>query len=791
MQFPESWLRSLVDPPLDREQLCHLLTMAGLEVEEIKPVAPAFSGVVVARVLSTEKHPDADRLKLCRVDAGHHGVLQIVCGAPNVTTGMTVPCALVGARLPGLEIRQAKVRGVDSFGMLCSARELGLSPDADGLMALSGDASLGEDLRQTLALDDALIQLKLTPNRADCLSLLGIAREVAALTGVALQAPAIEAVPVTIADTVPVKLDAAQACPRYLGRVVRGVNAAAVTPGWMVRRLERCGLRSISALVDITNYVMLELGQPLHAFDLGRISGAIHVRMPRPSETLTLLSGEQVTPTADTALIADDERALALAGIMGGADSGISTSTSDLFLESAFFAPEAIAGKARALGLSTDASHRYERGVDFMLQRPAIERATQLILEICGGQAGPVCETFAAEYLPCRMPLRLRSARLSTLLGLELPGEVTGRLLASLGGECRADGADFIVTPPSWRFDLAIEEDLIEEIARLHGYDNIPARPPKAQLTMQSLPQSRRSVHALKRQIAARDYYEVIGFSFVEAAWEADFAGNHQPILLANPIASQMSAMRSTLIGSLIDVLATNRKRQIDRVRIFEIGRCFQRDTSASSTAGFRQKLRLGGLASGPVAREQWGLPVRQVDFFDVKGDIESLLAPQLVQCERLDHPALHPGRAARLMIGGVERGFLGELHPRWVQAYELGTAPVVFEIDLDALLDRQVPDCRALSRFPAVRRDIALLVSEEVSCESLLTVLRSAAPSFVTEVTLFDLYTGKGLPEGKKSLAFRIVMQDTERTLEDSGAEAAVAAMVAAAAPLGASLRA
>jgi len=790
MQFPESWLRSLVDPPFDTEQLCHLLTMAGLEVEQTRPVALAFSGVVVARVLSTEKHPDADRLSLCQVDAGDYGVLRIVCGAPNVAAGMTVPCALVGARLPGLEIRQAKVRGIDSSGMLCSARELGLAEQADGLMMLPAELGPGEDLRQALMLDDTLIELKLTPNRADCLSLLGIAREVAALTGVSLRMPDIESVDAACADALAIRLDAPEACPRYCGRIVRGVNARAATPDWMVRRLERCGLRSISVLVDITNYVMLELGQPLHAFDLARIDGPISVRRPQPGETLTLLTGQIVTPEPDMVLIADGRQALALAGIMGGAYSGIGETTTDLFLESAFFAPQAIAGKARALGLATDAAHRFERGVDFDLPRRAIERATRLIVDLCGGTAGPVTEAVSEEHLPRRMPIRLRQARLKALLGVDLAHETVARLLAALGGECRADGADFVVTPPSWRFDLAIEEDLIEEVARLYGYDAIPAPAPRAPLRMLPLPQTTRSLSALKRAVAARDYFEIIGFSFVDAAWEADFAGNGQPIRLANPIASPMSVMRSTLIGSLVHTLATNRKRQIERVRIFEVGRCFSRDVHAGETAGFRQTLRLAGLAAGAVHGEQWGLPARRVDFFDVKGDIEAVLSPEALRCARVEHPALHPGRAASLWLGERQIGVLGELHPRLAQTYELGPSPVVFELDLDILLDRRLPLGRELSRFPAVRRDIALVVAEDLAYDRLLAALRSAAPPCVTEIALFDVYTGAGLPAGRKSLAFRIVMQDIERTLEDAEIEAAIAALVAAATECGARLR-
>jgi phenylalanyl-tRNA synthetase beta chain len=779
MQFPESWLRALVNPPLSSDELCHLLTMAGLEVEETQPVAPAFSNIVVARVLSTEKHPDADKLKLCRVDTGEHGVLQIVCGAPNVAPDMVVPCALVGAKLPGIEIKKAKVRGVESFGMLCSARELGLSEDHGGLLALPADAPIGQSVREYLNLDDTLITLKLTPNRADCLSLTGIAREVAALTGTPLTLPAVEPVPAVHEDTRAVVLDAPDACPRYCGRIVRGVNAKAATPDWMRRRIERCGIRSISILVDVTNYVMLELGQPLHAFDDSHLSGAIHVRYPKAGEKVLLLNEQTVEPSADTALIADEAKALAMAGVMGGEDSGINEATTDLFLESAFFTPTAIAGKARALGFSSDASHRYERGVDFELQRTAIERATRLIVEICGGRPGPVVEAVSASHLPARKPVLLRAARAAKVLGLDINADQIGKLLQGLGSSCERQGDDFVISPPPHRFDMEIEEDLIEEIARLHGYDNIPAPPPKAQLAMMPLPEERRGAMQVRRLLAERGYFEVVTFSFVEAAWEADFAANAAPIALANPIASQMGVMRSSLIGGLVGVLVANRKRQVDRVRIFEIGRVFQRESTGQPVAGFRQPLRLAGLWSGSVMPEQWGATARNADFFDAKGDLEALLSPRQAQFERVAHAALHPGRAARLSIDGQVVGLVGELHPHWVQKYELGCAPVIFEVDLDVWLALGMPVYRDVSRYPGVTRDLALTVAREQALEPLLAALRKAAPDFVQEIRLFDVYHGKGLPEGQKSLAFRIVMQHTERTLADAEVDAAIAGLI------------
>jgi len=782
MQFSESWLRSLCNPSLSSEELCHVLTMAGLEVEERRSAGADFSNVVVAQVLSVDKHPDADKLKLCSVDVGAAAPLQIVCGAPNVAAGMKVPCARVGARLPGIEIKQARVRGIESFGMLCSARELGLSDDHGGLLPLAADAKVGEDIRRHLDLDDHLITLKLTPNRADCLSLAGIARELSALTGAPLLATPVAQVSATIADTREVVLDAPASCPRYCGRVIRGVDAKAPTPEWMKRRIERSGIRSISFLVDVTNYVMLELGQPLHAFDDAELSGAVHVRLPKAGERLLLLNEQTVTPSPDTALIADDEKPLAMAGVMGGEHSGIADTTRDLFLESAFFPPAAIAGKARALGFSSDASHRYERGVDFELQRKAIERATQLILDTCGGQPGPVVEAVAAEHLPARKAVRLRTARVARVLGIASGAGRIETMLKGLGLAVERQGEDFLVTPPSFRFDIEIEEDLIEEIARIHGYDNVPSQPPVARMAMMPATERSRSAMTMRRLVAEREFHEVVTYSFVEAAWEVDFAGNAAPVVLANPIASQMGVMRSTLIGGLIGTLVANRKRQTERVRIFELGRCFRRDAGAGPVAGFDQPLRLAGLAAGAALPEQWGAAARKVDFYDLKADVEALFAPRRLEFAKADHPALHPGRCASVWLDGKSVGILGELHPRWVQKYELGTAPVVFELELAALLAVPFPEYAEVSRFPAVTRDLALVVPQSQALAPLLDALRAAAPAIVRDVALFDVYQGKGLGESEKSLAFRIVMQDTQRTLEDAEVDAVVASLLAVA---------
>jgi phenylalanyl-tRNA synthetase beta chain len=783
MQFSEHWLRSFVNPPLTGAELAHTLTMAGIEVEALADVAPPFAGVVVGQVLSVERHPDADKLKLCQVEAGQGETLQIVCGAPNVAVGMKVPCALVGAKLPGGEIKAVRIRGIESFGMLCSARELGLSADHSGLLTLSADAPVGEDIRVYLGLDDKLFTLKLTPNRADCLSLKGIAREVGALTGATVTLPAIGKAPVTTDKRRNVVLDASTACPRYCGRVIGGIDARAPTPEWMKRRLERSGIRSISAVVDVTNYVMLELGQPLHAFDNARLHGAIHVRYPEPGEKLLLLNGQTVVPTADMALIADERRALALAGIMGGEESGISDTTNEIFLESAFFTPVAIAGKARTLGFSTDASYRFERGVDFSATAEALERATHLILEICGGQAGPITEALDAQALPKREPVRMRLSRARKVLGISLDADVVARLLKGLNLACQQAGEEFTVTPPAHRFDIAIEEDLIEELARLHGYDKIPARLPAGSLAILPQDERKRSVWHLRRLLAGRDYQEVVNYSFVDAAWEADFCANADPVSLANPIASHMGVMRSSLIGGLVANLVGNLNRRIERVRVFEVGRCFLRDAKGTPIAGFSQPMRIAALAAGSVAPEQWGVQTRRVDFFDVKADVEALLAPVTARYERITHPALHPGRAAAVQVNGKPIGFVGELHPQWVQKYELGTAPVVFELDLDSVLRQPLPAYAEVSRYPMVVRDLALVVDQNVPAQALKDCLTAAAPIIVRRIELFDVYHGKGIDPNKKSLAFRVVMQDTEKTLSDGEAEAVCLKLIEAAA--------
>ena len=778
MKFSESWLRTLVDPKLSSEELSHLLTMAGLEVEELDPVAPQFNDVVVAQVLEVTRHPDADRLNVCKVDTGRGEPTTIVCGAPNVAVGLRVPCALPGASLPGdFVIKIAKVRGIESSGMLCSAKELGIAEEASGLLVLPADAPVGKSIREYLDLDDQLFTLKLTPNRADCLSLTGIAREVAAITGSPANLPDVPEVAATIADQRAVVLDAHAACPLYLGRILKGVNAKAPTPEWMKRRLERSGIRSISALVDVTNYVMLELGQPLHAFDNTKLQGAVHARMAKPEEKLLLLNEQTIAIDADILMIADEAKPLAMAGIMGGEESGITLETSELFLESAFFAPKAIAGRARRYGFGSDASHRFERGVDFGGARRAIERATRLILDICGGAAGPVVE--ARAEMPARNPVRLRTARAAKVLGMALTAEQIARLFSGLGLPFTRAGDDFLVTPPTWRFDIEIEEDLIEEIARLHGYDNIPAPAPRGPLTMLVQPEAQRPQARIRQLLVDRGYQEVVNFAFVEEAWETDFAANAHLIRLANPIASQMAVMRSTLFGGLISNLVTNLKRKQSRVRLFETGRTFHRDAQGGPVEGFHQPWKLAGLAFGGALPDGWGSGSRKVDFYDVKGDLEALLAPARLRFETLVHPALHPGRAAKVILDDVEIGCIGELHPEWVQKYDLPQAPVVFEVDFAAVTAANVPTYVEVSKFPPVIRDLAIVVDQNLALQTLLDGLKGKLPALVQDVQLFDVYAGKGVPENKKSLAFRIVMQDTQRTLQDTEVELAVQQLV------------
>ncbi|HEU0233986.1 MAG TPA: phenylalanine--tRNA ligase subunit beta [Gallionella sp.] len=773
MKFSENWLRTWVNPALSSEALAHALTMAGLEVEALEAVAPAFDNVVVAEVLEVVKHPNADRLNLCQVNVGEAQPLTIVCGAANVAVGVKVPCARIGAVLPGdFAIKQAKVRNVESFGMLCSEKELGLAEESQGLWMLPADAPVGKALREYLELDDRLFTLKLTPNRSDCSGMAGIAREVAALTGSPLKPLEIQIQPVTLTGQLPVQVVDAQACPLYCGRLVRGVNAAAPTPTWMLRRLERSGLRGISAVVDITNYVMLEMGQPLHAFDAARLSGGITVRRARNGEGLTLLNEQAVALDEEVLVIADDARALALAGVMGGQGSGVETATRDVFLESAFFHPDAIAGKARRFGLATDSSFRFERGVDFAATRQALERATQLLLEICGGSAGSISEV--RGELPKRTAIALRRSRVARVLGIALDNAEISSLLQRLQFEFTANGDDFRVMPPSFRFDLSIEADLIEELARLYGYDNIPAQAPQAALNMLPYSESQRPLARIQQTLVARDYQEIVSYAFVEEQVERELCGNEHPVALQNPIASNLSVMRSSLIVGLVGALRFNLNRKQARVRLFEAGACF-----AKVNDEYMQSQLLSGLAYGATLPEQWGTAAKPIDFYDVKADVEALFAPQLLRFVAATHPALHPGRSAQIYCGGQSVGWIGELHPRWQQQYDMAQPAVWFEVELGALTRAAVPHMSEIARSLPVRRDLAVVVDEAVAAQTLLDAMQQAVAPYVAEIALFDVYRGKGVEQGKKSLAFRVLLQDTQKTLTDSEIETSIALLV------------
>ncbi len=779
MQIPESWLRSFANPSMSTEELAHLLTMSGLEVESCEPVAPSVEGVVVGHVLEVNDHPGADKLTVCTVDTGNDRV-SVVCGAPNVRVGMKAPLARVGARLAGVEIRVATMRGVESHGMLCSARELGLSDDHSGLLELPAEAMPGEDVRTTLSLDERILVIKLTPNRADCLSVLGVAREVAALTGAKLDVPAYPPVAARNAARLDVNVSAPDLCGRFSGRVVRNVHAAAPTPQWMKRRLERAGQRPISALVDISNYVMLELGRPSHIFDLAKVQGALEVRWGRTGERVELLNGQTVEVGPEVGIIADASGVEALAGIMGGEATAVSDATRDIYIEAAFWWPAAIAGRARRFNFSTDASHRFERGVDFATTVEHIEHITRLVLEICGGEPGPVDDTITG--LPERTPVRMRVARAQKVIGVSVPADEMAKIFTRLGLAWRREGEGsalaLVVTPPSHRFDLELEEDLIEEVARVYGFDRIPAEPPRAAARMGELSEGRRSLHAVRERLAACDFHEVINFSFVEPQWEADFAGETNPVRLLNPIASPLSVMRSSLIGSLVANLRFNLARKVERMRVFELGRVFLRDPGAAdgplSVAGVRQPMRAAAAAYGLAREEQWGESGRAVDFFDLKADLEALYTPRALRFEPAAHPAFHPGRSARILLEGDAVGWLGELHPRWQRKYELARAPVLFEVDAESLATAPVPMAQVPSRYPPVVRDVALLVATEIPVQALLDAIDAEKPEIVTDVRLFDLYQGPNLPAGRKSLAFRVVMQDTARTLTDVEADAA-----------------
>ena len=770
MRVPENWLKEFVAIKITAEKLARGLTMQGVEVEDCAPVAPPLKGVVACTVLSVEKHPNADKLTVCTVDTGKDK-RKVVCGAPNVRVGMVAPLASLGTKT---------IRGVESNGMLCSEKDLGISEDHSGLIDL-GDVKPGTDVSKVLELDEHVLTFSLTPNRGDCLSVLGIAREVSALTGVKLKKRSIEKIRAKSTSKHPVRISNPEGCGRFAGRVIRGVNAAAPTPEWMRRRLERAGQRSISALVDVTNYVMLELGRPLHVYDLDKLRGPIDVRWGRRGERCLLLNGQTVEVDESVLCITDDSGPIGLGGIMGGETTKAETTTRNLFLESAFFFPEAVAGRSRRYNFTSDAGHRFERGVDPANNVDGIEYATRLMLEICGGEPGPTVDL--VKRLPKRAPVKMRVGRARKVIGIDISLKDVDSVFDRLNFKYRKNKSEYTVSPPSHRFDIGIEEDLIEEVARIHGFERIPAHPPLAPAQMIAASEERRSLHALRDRLAACDYEETINFAFVEPAWEVDFAGEANPIRLLNPIASQASVMRTTLLGSLVEVLKRNHFRKIPRIRVFEAGRVYLRDPAAAdgplAVAGLRQPVRIAGAAFGSALEEQWGTPSRPVDFFDVKADVEALCAPLTARVEAGRHPALHPGRAGRILIEGKPAGWLGELHPRLQQKYELPQPAVLFELDVEPMAEIPLPRLVQPSRFPPVVRDIALLVDAGVAAQALLDAAEAGKPPIVREVRAFDLYQGPHLPSGKKSLALRVVMQDTERTLTDAEADKARDALV------------
>ncbi|UQY35128.1 phenylalanine--tRNA ligase subunit beta [Pseudomonas fulva] len=767
MKFSEQWLRSWVSPQASRDELVARLSMAGLEVDSVSPVAGAFSGVIVGEVLSTEQHPDADKLRVCQVSNGSE-TFQVVCGAPNVRPGLKIPFATIGAELPGdFKIKKAKLRGVESNGMLCSASELQISEDNDGLLELPADAPVGQDIREYFELNDVSIEVDLTPNRGDCLSLAGLAREVGALYDAPVTRPQVAAVAPAHDEVRPVEVLAPQACPRYLGRVVRNVDLSKPTPRWMVERLRRAEVRSIDAAVDVTNYVMLELGQPMHAFDLDVIQGGIRVRMAEEGEKLVLLDGQEVTLRADTLVIADHQRALAIAGVMGGEHSGVSATTRDLFLESAFFDTIAVAGKARSYGLHTDSSHRFERGVDSQLAREAMERATALLLEIVGGEAGPIIEAVDEAQLPNIAPISLRAERVEQMLGLKLEDEVIVKLLGALGLGIEGGAGQWQVKVPSHRFDISLEVDLIEELARLYGYNRLPVRYPQARLAPQTKAEAVADLPVLRRLLVARGYQEAITYSFIDPKLFELFSPGVKPLTLANPISADMAAMRASLWPGLVKAVEHNLNRQQSRVRLFESGLRF-----VGQLDELKQEPMLAGVITGSRLPESWAHGRDSVDFFDAKADVEALLAAAGDAASFAfvpgEHSALHPGQTARIERDGRLVGYLGAIHPELAKTLGLDQPLFLFELLLSEITAGRMPAFKELSRFPEVRRDLALLVDRDVPAQNLLADIREQAGEWLTDLRLFDVYQGKGIDPLRKSLAVGLTWQHPSRTLND-----------------------
>jgi phenylalanyl-tRNA synthetase beta chain len=774
VNISEQWLREWVDPALTTEELAHQVTMAGLEVEAIEPVAGSFSGVVIARIVSADPHPDADKLRVCQVDTGSETV-QIVCGAPNARAGLMAPLAMVGAVLPGdFKIKAAKLRGVESQGMLCAGQELGLSQDSDGLMELAADAPLGKDLRDYLALDDKVIEIGLTPNRADCLSVAGIAREVGLLNNLPIKPPVFDNVAATLDDVFPVDLQAAERCPRYLGRVIRGVDVSRPSPLWLQEKLRRCGIRSIDAVVDVTNYVLLEMGQPMHAFDFDKLHGGIVVREAAVGESLELLDGQTVDLKPGTLVIADHAVPLAMAGIMGGEASAVSGDTTNIMLEAAFFTPDLLAGIARSYGLHTESSHRFERGVDFELQLQAMERASQLLLDIVGGEAGPIEHAVSAQHLPERSPVTLRAARIGKMLGMELPAVEVERILSGLGLGLNPTNEGWICSVPSWRFDMEIEADLLEELARVYGYNKLPASHIRADLVMPARPETHLSIRQLRRHISARGYREAITYSFVDPKLQHLFDPDVKPVALANPISADMSVMRTSLLPGLVGAVMRNINRQQPRTRLFETGLRF-----VPGENGLRQVPTLAMVATGQRFGESWAADSQGLDFFDMKGDVESVFAlgrdPGSLQFVTAAVAALHPGQTAGISRKGQDVGYLGAVHPTVQAELDLAAPLYVCEVDLDAVLQGLVPEFTELSKFPEVRRDLAVVVDKTVLAAELLGNVRAVAGSYLRDLRLFDVYEGKGIDPKRKSLALGLTFRDHSRTLSDEDVNLAV----------------
>ena len=791
MKFSEKWLREWVDPKVSTAELSHRLTMAGLEVDAIEPVAGEFEGVVVGEVLEIAPHPDADKLRVCSVNVGEGAALQIVCGAPNVYAGMKAPVALLGAKLPGgMKIKNAKLRGVASTGMLCSAKELQLADDHSGLMGLPQDAPVGTGLREYLDLDDNIIELGLTPNRGDCLGLAGVARETGVLFREAVSEPVISEVEAAIDDSFTVKLSAPADCPRYIGRLIQGIDTAARTPLWMVERLRRGGVRAISPVVDVTNYVLLELGQPMHAFDFDKLSGGIDVRRAGKGEKLTLLDGREVELDDDVLLISDAAGPLAMAGVMGGEHSAVGEGTRNLFLESAFFNPESIAGRARRYGLHTDASHRYERGVDPQLQMRAMQRATGLLLDIVGGQAGPCIEVASEADLPARPAVTLRATRLQRLLGVEIPAVEVSEILRRLGMAVESTDSGWRVTPPSFRFDIELEVDLIEEIGRIHGYDALPSREYLGHLRMAPRPEAHVPERRYRGLMVDRGYQEAITYSFVDPALQSLLGQAEGAISLTNPISSDLGVMRTSLWPGLVQAARYNLNRQQNRVFLFECGKRYSAEGENISESGL-----IAGVAAGLADPEQWGTAKRAVDFFDVKADVEAILecAGALRECKFLaaEHPALHPGQSARVERDGRTIGWLGVLHPELESRLGLPMKLVVFELSLDELRHGVVPAFASISKFPSIRRDVAMEFDVAIASETIRECARNAAGELLQNLQLFDVYSGKGVDSGRKSVALGLTLQASSRTLIEADVDAVLQrVMKSMQQQLGASLR-